>query len=221
VAYEGMERYFPKSKIVFTGNPVRDGLEDINRKKELGYKHFELQQDIPVILILGGSLGAKTINESVWNQLELVSGTQIQFIWQTGKFYFNEAQGKIEGIHLPHLRLYEFIHEMDLAFAVADLVISRAGAGTISELCIVGKPAILVPSRNVAEDHQTKNAEALARKEAALIVRDEEAEEKMIEKSLEVIRNPELLSELAANIGKMAVKNSATRIAEEILKLTA
>ena len=221
VAYEGMERFFPESKIVFTGNPVRDDLENMNGKQKVGLDHFELNPDFPVILILGGSLGAKTINESVWNHLELISDSTTQIIWQTGKLYYQRALEKIEGLHLPNLKVFEFIHDMDLAFATAQLVISRAGAGTISELCIVGKPAILVPSPNVAEDHQTKNAEALVRNGAAIIVKDKDAEGGLIKESLKVVENKELLSELSINIGKMAMNNSASTIAEEILKLIA
>ena len=221
VAYEGMERFFPGSKIVFTGNPVRNDLENMNGKYNVGLDHFKLNPDFPVILILGGSLGAKTINESVWNHLGLISDSTTQFIWQTGKLYYQRALEKIEGLHLPNLKVFEFIHDMDLAFAAAQLVISRAGAGTISELCIVGKPAILVPSPNVAEDHQTKNAEALVRNGAAILVKDQEAVNGLIKESLRLVENKELLSDLSINIGKMAMNNSASIIADEILKLIA
>jgi len=219
VAYEGMEKFFPKEKIVLTGNPVRQDLEDISTKQEKGQEYFNLNSSDPVILILGGSLGARTINQSVWNQLDLISRSKVQFIWQTGKFYYQKAIEKVSKKDVLNLKVHEFIQVMDLAFAVADLVISRAGAGTISELCLVAKPAILVPSPNVAEDHQTKNTEALVKNDAAIMVKDQDAEEILIKKSLEVIENKDLLSDLAMNIGKMALNNSADIIADEVLNL--
>lgn len=219
VAYEGMEKFFPEGKIVLTGNPVREDLEDIDKKREEGLNYFNLNPNYPVILILGGSLGARTINESVWNHLDMISGSKTQFIWQTGKLYYRQAMEKISDMDVPNLKVFEFIQVMDLAFAAADLVVSRAGAGTISELCLVAKPAILIPSPNVAEDHQTKNTEALVEKGAAILVKDQEAEGVLVKKSLELVENKDLLSGLANNIGKMAMNNSAGRIADEILTL--
>ncbi|MFA8435596.1 MAG: undecaprenyldiphospho-muramoylpentapeptide beta-N-acetylglucosaminyltransferase [Marinifilaceae bacterium] len=219
VAYEGMERFFPEEKIVFTGNPVRQDLLQANSLKEEGVKHFDLDSNKKTLLVVGGSLGARTINESVLGNLDAIQKSGIQIIWQTGKFYHKEALEKTSGMDIPGLKLYDFLGRMDLAYAVADVVISRAGAGTISELCLVEKPCILVPSPNVAEDHQTKNAMALVKKNAALMVKDSEAREKLVEQALKLIHQEEKLGELAANIAGMAMHNSAERIVDEILKM--
>jgi len=219
VAYEGMEKFFPPDKIILTGNPVREELENIETKREEGLKYFNLDPGLPVILILGGSLGARTINESVWKHLDLIAGSKTQCLWQTGKLYYAQALGKTAALVAENLKVYEFIQVMDLAYAVADLVVSRAGAGAISELCLVAKPAILIPSPNVAEDHQTKNAEALVEKEAAILVKDQDAEQVLIRKALDLVENKNLLTDLARNIGMMAIKNSAAKIAGEIITL--
>jgi UDP-N-acetylglucosamine--N-acetylmuramyl-(pentapeptide) pyrophosphoryl-undecaprenol N-acetylglucosamine transferase len=219
VAYEGMEKFFPAEKIVLTGNPVREELEHVETKREEGLRYFNLNPGLPVILILGGSLGAKTINESVWNHLDLIAGSKIQCLWQTGKLYYAQALEKTAALDAENLKVHEFIYNMDLAYSVADLVVSRAGAGTISELCIVGKPAILIPSPNVAEDHQTKNANALVGKGAAILVTDQDAEQVLIRKSLDLVVNKNLLADLGRNIGNMAIKNSAEKIAGEIITL--
>ncbi|UCG28908.1 MAG: undecaprenyldiphospho-muramoylpentapeptide beta-N-acetylglucosaminyltransferase [Bacteroidales bacterium] len=219
VAYEGMEKFFPAEKIIVTGNPVRDDLESVAEKREEGYAFFELDKRYPVILIMGGSLGARTINESVWQNFDLVTRSNVQLIWQTGRLYYREAVEKISGMNAGNIRVYEFISRMDLAYASADLVISRAGAGTVAELCLVSKPAILVPSPNVTGDHQTMNARKLVSKEAAILVRDSEGTERLMKIALELVNDPESLKNMAENIGKLAVKNSADRIAEEVLNL--
>jgi len=219
VAYEGMEKFFPPDKIILTGNPVREELENIETKREEGLKYFNLDPGLPVILILGGSLGARTINESVWKQLDLIAGSKTQCLWQTGKLYYAQALEKTAALVAENLKVYEFIQVMDLAYAVADLVVSRAGAGTISELCLVAKPAILIPSPNVAEDHQTKNAKALVEKGAAILVKDQDAEQVLIRKALDLVENKNMLTDLARNIGMRAIKNSAAKIADEIITL--
>lgn len=219
VAYAGMEKFFPEEKIIVTGNPIRDDLETVAGKRDESLEFFDLDKRYPVILILGGSLGARTINESIWSNLNLVTGSNVQFIWQTGKLYYAEARKRTSGVNLKNVRLYEFIYRMDLAYASADLVVSRAGAGTISELCLVSKPAILVPSPNVAEDHQTKNARTLVEKNAAALVKDSEGVELLMRTALKLISDPENLKRMAENMGKLALKNSADRIAEEVLDL--
>ncbi len=219
VAYEGMEKFFPAEKIVLTGNPVREELENVDAKRQEGLQYFNLDPEKPVILILGGSLGARTINESVWNSLDLIAGSKSQCLWQTGKLYYEQALEKTADLEAENLKVHEFIQVMDLAYAVADLVVSRAGAGTISELCLVAKPVILVPSPNVAEDHQTKNAEALARQGAAILIKDQDAQQVLIRKALDLVENKGQLADLAHNIGIMAKKKSAEKIADEIFTL--
>ncbi len=219
VAYEGMEKFFPADKIVLTGNPVREELENIEKKREDGLKYFNLDPGLPVVLILGGSLGAQTINESVWKHLDLIAESKIQWLWQTGKLYHTQALEKTAALVAENLKVHEFIQCMDLAYAVADLVVSRAGAGTISELCLVAKPAILIPSPNVAEDHQTKNAKTLVEKGAAILVKDQDANQVLIRKTLDLVDNKNLLKDLSRNIGMMAIKNSAEKIAGEIIAL--
>ncbi|MBO7255300.1 MAG: undecaprenyldiphospho-muramoylpentapeptide beta-N-acetylglucosaminyltransferase, partial [Paludibacteraceae bacterium] len=167
VAYEGMERFFPAEKIILTGNPVRQNLTQGSREE--AYSHFSLSPEKKTLLIIGGSLGARTINNSVKTHLQLLAESGVQVIWQTGKFYIDDCKKEAEKIANPNLIVTDFVSRMDLAYAVADLVISRAGASSISELCLLGKPSILVPSPNVAEDHQTHNAMALVRKNAAVL----------------------------------------------------
>ena len=172
VAYEGMERFFPADKIILTGNPVRQALLDTTITREEAIKTFGLDPAKKTILLVGGSLGARTINESVLQHLDLVKDTDVQFIWQTGKYYSAEIAKRLEGQNIPNLVVTDFITDMGAAYKAADLVISRAGASSISEFCLIGKPVILVPSPNVAEDHQTKNALALANRDAAIYVKD-------------------------------------------------
>lgn len=220
VAYPGMEKFFDKNKIIMTGNPIRQGLLDNKLTKEEAIKSFGLNPSKKTILIVGGSLGARTLNNCVMHAMDKIKQSDVQFIWQTGKFYINEAKkcyseaGSPEMIHTT-----DFISDMNAAYTAADLVVSRAGAGSISEFCLLGKPVILVPSPNVAEDHQTKNAMALVDKNAAVYVKDSEAEEKLIDTAIELANDTTKLNALSENIKKLAFHNSAAIIAEEVFKL--
>lgn len=221
VAYEGMERFFPKEKIILTGNPIRQGLADNQTTREEGIRAFGLNPSKRTILIIGGSLGARTMNESVLRKLDMIKQTDdVQFIWQTGKFYHQEIQEQLKNHgELPMLYVTDFISRMDEAYAAADLVISRAGAGSISEFCVLKKPVILVPSPNVAEDHQTQNALALVKKEAALYIKDIEAPETLIPQAIATVTDEALLEKLSQNIVQLAYTNSAEIIADEVYKL--
>lgn len=231
VAYEGMEKFFPAEKIIMTGNPVRQNLLGHSITHEEAAKYFSLDPAKKIILILGGSLGARTINQTLTAELETIrKNADIQFIWQTGKIYIEQVRDAIttitgEAVHHPHINaipnLYvtDFIKDMANAYAAADLVISRAGAGSISEFCLLHKPVILVPSPNVAEDHQTKNALALVNKDAAIYVKDIEAQEKLLSIALETVTDDDKLKKLSDNIAKLALPDSATIIAKEVLKL--
>jgi UDP-N-acetylglucosamine--N-acetylmuramyl-(pentapeptide) pyrophosphoryl-undecaprenol N-acetylglucosamine transferase len=219
VAYEGMERYFPAEKIMLTGNPVRKELTDLSGRREEALHHFGLKGNRKVILIIGGSIGAGSINRAVSISIGRLLESGNEFIWQTGRTGYREALGIAENSASIHV--YEFISRMDLAYAAADLVISRAGAGTISELCIAGKPALLIPSPNVAEDHQTKNAKALAEKGAAIMIKDEDVETQLAELANDVAGDEIRLSQLRKNISALALHDSAGIIAEEVLKLAA
>lgn len=219
VAYEGMERFFDKEKIILTGNPVRQGLlKSIN--KEGAIRSFGLDPQKKTILIVGGSLGARTINNCVMKGLDKIKHSDVQFIWQTGKFYIDEARKTVKQAgELPMLYTTDFISDMATAYSAADLVISRAGAGSISEFCLLQKPVILVPSPNVAEDHQTKNALALVNKEAALYVKDAEAENELLDLAIKTVQQPEVLKKLSNHIAALAFKDSANVIAQEVCKL--
>ncbi|MEJ8763893.1 undecaprenyldiphospho-muramoylpentapeptide beta-N-acetylglucosaminyltransferase [Phocaeicola sp. HCN-40430] len=219
VAYEGMERFFDKEKIILTGNPVRQGLlKSIN--KEEAIRSFGLDPQKKTILIVGGSLGARTINNCVMKGLDKIKHSDVQFIWQTGKFYIDEARKTVKQAgELPMLYTTDFISDMATAYSAADLVISRAGAGSISEFCLLQKPVILVPSPNVAEDHQTKNALALVNKEAALYVKDAEAEKELLDLAIKTVQQPEVLKKLSNHIAALAFKDSANIIAQEVCKL--
>ncbi|MBU8971497.1 MULTISPECIES: undecaprenyldiphospho-muramoylpentapeptide beta-N-acetylglucosaminyltransferase [Bacteroides] len=231
VAYEGMEKFFPAEKIIMTGNPVRQNLLGHSISREEAVRYFDLDPAKKTILILGGSLGARTINQTLTAGLDIIrKNPDIQFIWQTGKIYIEQVRDAIttttgEAVHHPHIsalpNLYvtDFIKDMANAYAAADLVISRAGAGSISEFCLLHKPVILVPSPNVAEDHQTKNALALVDKDAAIYVKDAEAKEKLLSVALETVKDNEKLKALSNNIAKLALPDSATVIAKEVLKL--
>lgn len=220
VAYEGMERFFDKEKIILTGNPVRQNLLNQQMSQEEAIRSFNLDPTKKTVLIVGGSLGARTINNCVLNGLDQIRQSGVQFIWQTGKFYINEAKEKVgHAENYPMLHTTDFITDMAAAYSAADLVISRAGAGSISEFCLLGKPVILVPSPNVAEDHQTKNALALVAKDAALYIKDAEASEKLLKTAIETVQQPETLKKLSTNIAKLAFKDSANTIAEEVWKL--
>lgn len=220
VAYEGMERFFDKDKIILTGNPVRQGLLNHSKTREEAIATFGLDPSKRTILILGGSLGARTINQCLMENLDKVKSSSIQFIWQTGKIYIEEAKAAVaKAGELPMLHVTDFISDMATAYCAADLVISRAGAGSISEFCLLQKPVILVPSPNVAEDHQTKNALALVNKNAALYVKDMEAKELLLDKAIEAVKQPDLLKNLSKNITELAFTDSANIIAKEVIKL--
>lgn len=220
VAYEGMERFFEKEKIILTGNPVRQDLLNHSISQADAIKSFGLDPNKKTILILGGSLGARTINNCIIQNLDKIKNSDVQFIWQTGKIYIEEARdnvAKMGGLSMLHVT--DFISNMGTAYQAADLVISRAGAGSISEFCLLQKPVILVPSPNVAEDHQTKNALALVNKKAALYVKDEEAKDKLVDTALQTVKQPELLTNLSKNIAELAFTNSANVIAKEVIQL--
>ena len=202
-----------------TGNPVRKDLLTIASKREEALEYFGLDANQKTILIVGGSLGARTINNSVLKSLDAISQSGVQVIWQTGKFYIEKVKAELENWDLPNLKVFDFLSRMDLAYAAADIVISRAGAGTISELCLVEKACILVPSPNVAEDHQTKNAMALVNKDAAIMVKDVEAEVNLIPRALDLIKDDENCSRLAKNCKLLAKPNAADDIAEHILAM--
>ena len=220
VAYEGMERFFPKNRILLTGNPVRQDLLNTSLTREECAAAFGLNPTKPTILLIGGSLGARTLNESVIRNLSRIAASSSQFIWQTGSYYKIEIERTLDVKGKPgNLFVTDFISRMDQAYHLADLVISRAGAGTISELCLLGKPAILVPSPNVAEDHQTHNAMALVNRQAALLVRDAEAPEKLIPLALETVVDTDKLNQLGKNAAAMALRDSARIIAEEVMML--
>lgn len=220
VSYDGMERFFPADKIVKTGNPVRQALLDTKLTKAEALKSFGLSEDKKTILIVGGSLGARTVNESVLQNLDMIKESGVQFIWQTGKYYNASimAELKQRGT-VPSLHVTDFISDMGAAYKAADLVISRAGASSISEFCLIGKPVILVPSPNVAEDHQTKNAMALVNKNAALYVKDADAPAEVVKLALQTVKDGARLKELSENILKLALPDSADIIANEVVKL--
>ncbi len=219
VAYPNMDRYFPAEKLVVTGNPIRKNLLEkvANRSEALSY--FELESGKPVVLIVGGSLGARTLNESVMANLDVIRKSGVQVVWQTGSYYYREMLDRLKNQAPENLKVTEFLSRMDLAYAAADVVVSRAGAGTISELCLLGKPSVLVPSPNVAEDHQTKNAMALVENNAALMVRDNEAKEKLFDETLALLADPKRLDELAANSLKLAKPKAAEEIVDVVMSV--
>ena len=219
VAYEGMERFFPAEKIILTGNPVRQALLDATISREEAIKAQALDPAKKTILLVGGSLGARTINESVLQHLDLVRSSNVQFIWQTGKYYSAEIAKRLQGMEIPNLKVTDFITDMGAAYRAADLVISRAGASSISEFCLIGKPVILVPSPNVAEDHQTKNALALSTKDAAIYVKDSEAPSTLLELAVNTVNDEARLKSLSENILKLALPDSAKIIADEVIRL--
>ncbi len=217
VAYDGMEKYFPADKIIKYGNPVREDILNIEGKRSAAAAYFGLHPDKKTILVVGGSLGARTINLSIQQKLEKFVQHDVQVIWQTGKAFYSTAQQSTS--NLSGIKVYDFISKMDYAYAMADAVISRAGASTISELCIVAKPCVLVPSPNVAEDHQTKNAMALVNNSAALLVRDTDALTQLVDCVLNLVGNSEQMLLLTSNIRKFALPGSAIKIAEEVIRL--
>jgi UDP-N-acetylglucosamine--N-acetylmuramyl-(pentapeptide) pyrophosphoryl-undecaprenol N-acetylglucosamine transferase len=219
VAYEGMERFFPSEKIILTGNPVRQVLLDTTISREDAIKSFQLNPAKKTILLVGGSLGARTINESVLQHIDLIKQSDVQFIWQTGKYYSAEIAERLKGEARPNLVVTDFITDMGTAYKAADLVISRAGASSIPEFCLIGKPVILVPSPNVAEDHQTKNALALANRDAAIYVKDSEAPAMLLDLAIKTVANEDKLQSLSENVLKLALPDSADIIAKEVIKL--
>lgn len=219
VAYSGMEKFFPKEKIILTGNPVRQDILSMEGKRDRGLEQFGISGDKKTILVIGGSLGARTINESILNCLETFEKENIQLIWQTGKGFYETAKQAVAKYEGKGIKAFDFIQKMDYAYSVADLVISRAGASSVSELCLVKKPTILIPSPNVAEDHQTKNAMALVTYNAAIIIKDVDAREKLKGEAIALIRNEDALKKLSDNIGKLALPDSASVIANEVLSL--
>ncbi|MDR2804056.1 MAG: undecaprenyldiphospho-muramoylpentapeptide beta-N-acetylglucosaminyltransferase [Dysgonamonadaceae bacterium] len=218
VAYDEMERFFPKDKIVLTGNPVRQQLAVSTEHKKEASDYFGLNPDKKTILVVGGSLGARTINESLLTHLKEIEESGVQFIWQTGKYYYPSISDALQPAP-RNLRVTEFISRMDWAYSVADLVISRAGAGSISEFCLLGKAVILVPSPNVAEDHQTKNAQALVQKNAAILIPDSEAVEKLVPEALKTVQDDAKLKALSDRILKLALPDAANKIVDEIEKI--
>ena len=223
VAYEGMERFFPKEKIILTGNPVRQNLTSGSKEEAIRYFNEEFgvnfNTEKKTLLIIGGSLGARTINQSIIAHLNKLIDSNVQVIWQTGKNYLADCKKALEALPHNNIICTDFVSQMPLAYALADLVISRAGASSISELCLLGKPSILVPSPNVAEDHQTHNAMALVKKDAGVLVKDIDAKDQMVATALSLIHDTARLEALRANILTLALPDSAERIAEEVMKL--
>ena len=216
VAYDGLERFFPKEKMIKTGNPVRQDLLDVDSKIAEGKKHFDLAEGKKTLLVIGGSLGAKRINELIKDELDYFNTLNMQVIWQCGKLYYKEY--KIHG-NDKYVQVHEFINNMDLAYAAADIIISRAGASSVSELCIVGKPVIFIPSPNVAEDHQTKNAMAVVKENAAMLIKESDLVVDFENKFTQLMNSPEKQKELGTNIKKLALVNATKRIADEVVNL--
>jgi UDP-N-acetylglucosamine--N-acetylmuramyl-(pentapeptide) pyrophosphoryl-undecaprenol N-acetylglucosamine transferase len=219
VAYDGMEKYFPSGKIIKTGNPVRQNFDNLKSLQDEALTYFNLKKEFPVILVLGGSLGAGSINTSLSENINVLRDSDCQWLWQTGKYYFENVKALVSLSFNEKISVHGFINRMDYAYAAADIIISRSGAGTISELCLVGKPVILIPSPNVAEDHQTRNAEALSTRNAALLIKDNKASETLVDEAIKLISDKSRKDMLSENILKMADRDADIRIAREILKL--
>jgi len=219
VAYDGMEKYFPAQKIVMTGNPVRQNLENLGSLRDEAISFFNLKAGHPVVLVLGGSLGAGSINNSLSENIATLGNSDCQWLWQTGKYYYENVKERVSASGFANIVVNGFINRMDYAYAAADVIVSRAGAGTISELCLVGKPVILIPSPNVAEDHQTRNALALSEKGAAVLIPDRQAAGSLADETLKLISDLNKRRMLSENISKIACRNSDIRIAEEVIKL--
>jgi UDP-N-acetylglucosamine--N-acetylmuramyl-(pentapeptide) pyrophosphoryl-undecaprenol N-acetylglucosamine transferase len=219
VAYDGMEKYFPGEKIIKTGNPVRQNFENLKSLESDALSFFNLKKEFPVILVLGGSLGAASINKSLSENINKLKDTDCQWLWQTGKHYYDNIKELVSVSFCENISVHGFINRMDYAYAAADIIVSRAGAGTISELSLVGKPIILVPSPNVAEDHQTRNAMALSEKGAAILLTDNEAAKSLADEAIKLISDINKRKLLSENILKMADRNADVRIAEEVIKL--
>jgi UDP-N-acetylglucosamine--N-acetylmuramyl-(pentapeptide) pyrophosphoryl-undecaprenol N-acetylglucosamine transferase len=219
VAYDGMEKYFPAEKIIKTGNPVRQNFDDLKSLRDEALSFFSLKKEFPVILVLGGSLGAGSINNCMSENINKLRDSDCQWLWQTGKYYFENVNALVSLSFSGNISVHGFINRMDYAYAAADIIISRAGAGTISELCLVGKPVILIPSSNVAEDHQTRNAEALSTRNAAVLIADNQACKTLVDEAIKLISDKTKRDMLSENILKMAGRDADIRIAEEVLKL--
>lgn len=219
VAYPGMEKFFPAEKIKLTGNPVRKDILDLSGKKESAFRQFGLASDRKIVLVLGGSLGARTLNQAVLKDMELLEAEGYQVLWQCGKFYFKEMRSALEQSKLTHIHLREFIREMDLAYAAADVIVSRAGALSVSELSLVGKPVIFIPSPNVAEDHQTKNAMTYVSRGAAVLLEDSKAVGQLKNNVDQLMQQPELGRALGENMRKLAKPDAANAIVNELEKL--
>ncbi len=219
VAYDGMEKYFPAAKIIKTGNPVRQNFDKLNNITDEAFEFFKLKKEFPVILVLGGSLGAGSINNALSGNIDLLRDCDCQWLWQTGKHYFENVNALVSVSFSENISVHGFINRMDYAYAVADVIVSRAGAGTISELCLVGKPVILIPSPNVAEDHQTKNARALSDKEAAVMITDDQAAGTLVNEAVKLVADVKRRKKLSDNILRMADRDSDLRIAEEVFKI--
>ncbi|WP_443938153.1 undecaprenyldiphospho-muramoylpentapeptide beta-N-acetylglucosaminyltransferase [Pedobacter sp. MW01-1-1] len=219
VAFDEMSQFFPADKILKTGNPVRRDMVDIAGKRHAGAELLKLDPLKKTILVVGGSLGAGTLNKSIEKHLPEILKQDVQVVWQTGKFYYKGIMERLGVNHHPNVRVLEFLNRMDLAYAAADVIISRAGAGTIAELSLVAKPVILVPSPNVSEDHQTKNAMALVKHSAAILVKDVDAEENLVKVGLDLLKNPAECTKLAKNIASMGLPAADDVIANEVLKL--
>ena len=219
VAYDGMEKYFPSGKIIKTGNPVRQNFDNLKSLQDEALTYFNLKKEFPVILVLGGSLGAGSINTSLSDNINVLRDSDCQWLWQTGKYYFENVKALVSLSFSENISVHGFINRMDYAYAAADLIISRSGAGTISELCLVGKPVILIPSPNVAEDHQTRNAKALSSGNAALLIEDNMASRTLVDEAIKLISDKTRRDILSENILKMADRDADIRIAREILKL--
>jgi UDP-N-acetylglucosamine--N-acetylmuramyl-(pentapeptide) pyrophosphoryl-undecaprenol N-acetylglucosamine transferase len=220
VAYDGMAKYFPAEKIIKTGNPVRQNFDNINNLREEALSFFKLKKEFPVILVLGGSLGAGSINNCLSENISKLRESDCQWLWQTGKYYFENVNALVSLSFSNNISVHGFINRMDYAYAAADIIISRSGAGTISELCLVGKPAILIPSPNVAEDHQTKNAEALSTRDAAVLIADDKAIDTLVDEAIKLVSDKNARERYSENIRKMADRDADVRIAQEIFKLT-
>lgn len=219
VAYSGMEKFFPKEKLMFTGNPVRKDIISLDTKREKALNHFAFNSNERTLLILGGSLGARTINESVLAGIDKLIDAQVQVIWQTGKIYYESIKAQVQDKDLRRIRIHDFLKQMDLAYAASDVVISRAGALAISELCLAKRPCILVPSPNVAEDHQTKNAMSLVNEEAAIMIKDADANKFLVSESLKLLFDEHQCDKLKENISRLAKPNATEEIVDEIEKL--
>ena len=219
VAYEGMDKYFPGAKLVFSGNPVRQDIVQSQEKRNEALAHFGFSADKPTLLIIGGSLGARTLNEAMVTGLSKLVAAGVQVIWQTGRFYHEEMKQRTAEMDLTGVKVLEFLKEMDLAYAAADVVVSRAGALSVSEIAIVQKPCILVPSPNVAEDHQTKNAEALVSQDAAVLVKDVDAKEILVDEALALLSDQERQAALKKNIAPLGKPQAAETIANQVLSL--